>query len=418
MRYSKKLKILQLLVLWLLLLTLMPLSALASPDGAVLDPSEGQGPVAGGEEMVAKGKILEVLETTTEEVTNYVLVRERMLVEVVSGPLKGQKIETYNVNDSNMPYQIRVEKGDSVVLYLIVDAQGQVQEAYITERARDGLLLLMLLFFGGLMLLVGGLRGLRAMVALGITMYAILGILLPGILKGWSPMGLSILISLGIIVVSIPLISGLNRKALVAMAGTFSGVLAAGLLAWIAARLAGLTGLSMEEATMLSYIPQAVELDFRGLLFATNILGALGAVMDVAVSVSASLWELKHLNPSISGARLWRSGMNIGKDIIGTMANTLILAYTGGGLYLLLLLYAYEMPLFEIVNLDSMATEIVRALAGSMGLILTIPLTALLGAVFFSRGPGGAGDAEPDRQEPDTQEYAYEDEYEEGEGIF
>lgn len=339
-------------------------------------------------ETTAKGEVLEILEITEEAVNNYTMIRERMLVKVLSGPLKGETFVTENVQDPSMPYNIHVEEGHKVVLYMVLDADGELVEAYVTERARDTILLWTLLAFVGLLVLIGGVKGLRALLALGLTMLAILKILLPAILAGYSPILVSIAISIGVILVSIPLIAGWNQKAVSAIAGTFSGVLIAGALAYFVSKLAGLTGLSMEEATMLSYIPQQVEFNFVGLLFATNILGALGAVMDVAVSISSSIWELKQVNPQLGARELLVSGMNIGRDIIGTMANTLILAYSGGALYMLLLFMAYDMPFFEIINIDAMSTEVVRSLAGSIGLVLTIPITAAVAGVMFGAKAG------------------------------
>ena len=349
------------------------------------DVQQDMGLTEGLTEVVTKGRILRILDVTEEDLVNYTLIREEMAVEVISGPYKGERFITENVHDPTMPYRIDVGEGDAVVLFLLVDESGEIQEGYISERARDRSLVVLLVFFAGLMILVGGFKGFRALLALAITMGAIVWGLLPGILAGYSPVLLTIGIAVPVILVTIPLISGWNAKAVAAIAGTLGGVMAAGLLAWIVSVTAGLTGLSMEEASMLTYIPQAVDLDFRGLLFATNILGSLGAVMDVSVSVSSSMWEIKRHNPRIRPAKLVESGFNVGRDIIGTMANTLILAYTGSSLYLFLLFQAYEMSLFEIVNIDAMATEIVRALAGSIGLVLTIPITAMAAAYVFGR---------------------------------
>jgi len=336
-------------------------------------------------EMTAKGEILEILEVNEETINNYTMIQETMLVKILSGPLKNQTFVTMNVLDPMMPYNIVVDEGDQVVLYLMVDETDQLVEGYVTERARDNILMVLLVFFMGLLILIGGLKGIRALIALAITMFAIIKILLPAILKGYSPIWVSILIAIGVILLSIPLIAGWNKKAISAIVGTFSGVLIAALLAYVVSLMAGLTGLSMDEATMLSYIPQNIQFNFVGLLFATNILGALGAVMDVAVSISSSLWELKRVNPQMSAKDLVTSGMNIGRDIIGTMANTLILAYSGSSLYMLLLFMAYDMPLFEIINIDAMSTEIVRSLAGSIGLVMTIPITAVVAGFMFGR---------------------------------
>lgn len=373
---------LKMMVTLLLITLLMPMSATAEDEvyGEILTEE-----VPTYKETSVEGRVLEILDSTEENVNNYEMVRETLLIEILSGDLKGETFITDNVKDPSLPYNIEVEEGNKVVLYVVQDENNQLIEGYVTGRARDDVLFVLLLFFVGLLLLIGGLKGFRALLALALTMFAILKILLPAILKGYSPIIMSILIAIGVILVSIPLIAGWNKKALSATIGTFSGVLIAGILAYLVSAITGLTGLSMDEASMLSYIPQNIEFNFVGLLFATNILGALGAVMDVAVSISSSIWELKQVNPALKARELIHSGMNIGRDIIGTMANTLILAYSGSGLYMLLLFMAYDMPFFEIVNIDAMATEIVRSLAGSIGLVLTIPITAFMAGILFGK---------------------------------
>lgn len=135
---------------------------------------------------------------------------------------------------------------------------------------------------------------------------------------------------------------------------------------------------------MLMFIPQQTGFDFRGLLFAGIIIGALGAVMDVSMSISSAMDEIKQVSPGLPRRALIQSGMNVGSDLMGTMSNTLILAYTSGSLPMLLLFFAYDTPLIKIVNLEFIATEIVRALAGSLGLIMAIPITAVAGGYILT----------------------------------
>ena len=139
------------------------------------------------------------------------------------------------------------------------------------------------------------------------------------------------------------------------------------------------------EAMMLAYIPQEVNFDFRSLLFSGIILGSLGAVMDVGMSISSAIEEIYNANSNITRKDLFTSGMNVGKDIMGTMTNTLILAYTGSSIPILLLFMAYETSMIKILNLDIIATEVIRSLAGSIGLVLTIPLTAFIASVLIKK---------------------------------
>jgi uncharacterized membrane protein len=154
------------------------------------------------------------------------------------------------------------------------------------------------------------------------------------------------------------------------------------LFAVIAGKLAQLTGLGNEEAQMLAYIPQHSNINYQSLLFAGIAIGALGAVMDTALSISSAMSEIVLTNENISLKQLRKSGMNIGRDIIGSMSNTLILAYTSTNIPLILLLVLFNTQLKDVMNLDVIASEILRATAGSIGLILTIPLTVYIRVLF------------------------------------
>lgn len=159
-------------------------------------------------------------------------------------------------------------------------------------------------------------------------------------------------------------------------------------MAYITGSATQLTGFSDEEMQALLFIPQQISYDYRGILFSGMIIGALGAVMDVGMSIASAIEEIKLANPGLGTLALIRAGMNVGRDIMGTMANTLILAYTGGAIPLMLVFMAYQTPLIRIINLDLIATEVVRALTGSIGLIVAVPITSLAAGILFGKyGP-------------------------------
>lgn len=342
-----------------------------------------------GEEEVypesQRGKVLEIISEEDKEIDfsedqrmNFQLIR----VLITSGKHKGEEITVENIIDDRFAYNINVSEGDHVLLHLEQNAQGDIEQGYISEIARDRFLVYLSLIFVLLLILVGGMKGLKSIITLIITGIAVLKILLPLILAGYSPVLVSVLVSIGVIAITLIIIGGIKRKTLSAIIGTSSGVIVAGILTLIIGSMAKLTGLGTEEAQMLMFIPQGIDFDFRGILFSGIILGALGAVMDVSMSIASSMHEIHMLNPNISKKDLIKAGMNVGKDIMGTMSNTLILAYTGGSLQLMLLFLAYDIPLIEIINRDMIASEVVRALAGSIGLICTIPLTALVASTI------------------------------------
>lgn len=253
---------------------------------------------------------------------------------------------------------------------------------FITDRLLQDKVALMYLvaIFLGSLILIGGPKGLKTIFTLSITVLIILKVLLPLILAGYNPIVVAILICEVITVIALLCVSGFNQKALAAIIGTTGGLLIAGLLALVIGSMAHLNGLGNDEAIHL--ILYSRNLDFRGLLFAGIIIGAMGAVMDVGVSIASSIHEIKATNPDIETANLVAAGMNVGRDIMGTMSNTLILAYVGSSLNLMLLFSTYDMPLNEIIGRDNLAAEIVRALAGSVGLIATIPITAITAGIL------------------------------------
>jgi len=309
---------------------------------------------------------------------------QEVTLEITSGELKGEVFQVDNILMGNPVYDVEVEEGDRILVG-IEGSMDNVEGVHIKDYARDTYLYLIIGLFLVLLVIIGGIKGLKSVITIGLTLVLIVRVLIPGILQGYSPILLAVFISIVVTLVTIFIISGFNIKSFSAIIGILGGVFIAGIITlWIGSS-AQLTGFSSEEAMMLLYIPQDVEFNIRGLLFAGIIIGSLGAVMDVGMSIASSLQEVKNANPEIARRDLMRAGFNVGRDIMGTMANTLILAYTGSAIPLLILFTAYEPSITEIINLDVIATEIVRALAGSIGLIMTVPITVFTGTFLFER---------------------------------
>ncbi|MGO1470583.1 MAG: YibE/F family protein [Tissierella sp.] len=304
--------------------------------------------------------------------------------KVLSGKYKDELFEIQNDLSNNEVYDIVVEKGDKVVV-MIEEYEDNTAAAFISDYYRVNYTLYLAIIFAVLLLVIGRLKGLKAIISLALTMASILYILLPAILKGANPIPISIMISIGVTIITIFLIGGINKKSISTIIGTISGVVIAGLISYYIGTKIKLTGLHAEEAGMLMHIPQGISFSFKNLLFSGIILGALGAIMDVGMSVSSSIDEIHKANNNLSQKELFKSGMNVGKDIMGTMTNTLILAYAGSSIPVLLLFMAYETSITKILNLDIIATEIIRSLSGSIGLILTIPITALVASFLIKK---------------------------------
>ncbi len=334
--------------------------------------------------QVVRAKVLEVIDNPTlrEQYGHYVADVQTVVVQILEGDFKGEVLTLDHVLSGNMAYDFYLDPGDRVLLW-IETMDGELINAYVSEFLRDTYLFYLIGFFILALIVVGGLQGVKTAITLIITGIFIIFVMLPMILKGHSPIAVAVLVTSAIVAITLVIISGLNRKTLAAIIGTIGGVVVAGIIALLMSYLTKLTGLSNEEAQMLMFIPQGIQFDFRGLLFAGMIIGAMGAVLDVGISVASAMDEVKRANPNIATNKLVQSGLNVGKDIMGTMSNTLILAYTGASMPLLLVFMAYDTPLARIVNLDLMATEIVRALAGSIGLIFAIPITAIAAGILY-----------------------------------
>ena len=329
-----------------------------------------------------KAKVLNL--ENLRSVGDYSYDYQLVTVSIETGDYKGEVIEIENVLPENIAYRIVVEEGNKVII--AIEGVGEARQIYISDYSRNGATKILIAVFLLLLVIVGKKKGIKSVITISLTMFLIFKVLLPGILKGRDPLMLAIIIASLITVLTIIIVSGFTKKSYAAIMGTIIGVVIAAIIAMIVGNVITITGLMPDEAAMLTYIPQGISLNYNNLLFAGILLGALGAVMDVAMSIASSIQEIYLADKSQSRKKLFSSGMAIGHDIMGTMSNTLILAYTGSSIPLLLILMSYQTPLSEIANMDIIATEIVRSLAGSIGLIITIPVTAFLSVILLEIG--------------------------------
>jgi uncharacterized membrane protein len=310
--------------------------------------------------------------------------QQLVTVEIEEGPLKGLQAKVLNEITDNPAFNVEVTPGREVILS-VVGASGKTKpEVNIADYHRAPFLLWLLAVFLLAFVIFGGRTGLKSLVGLAVSVILIVLVLLPLSLQGIYPLATSAGICLLSALATILAVGGFSKKSAAALIGTVGGVIIAGVAAQLVIMAAPLTGLSSEEAQILRGSVLALKPNFySGLLAAGMLIGALGVIMDVGISIASSVQEIANANRKLSAHQLYTSGMNVGRDIMGTMTNTLVLAYTGGALPLLML--ASLMPLGKLINLDIFATEIVAALSGSLGLVCTIPLTALAAAVLMAR---------------------------------
>jgi len=253
----------------------------------------------------------------------------------------------------------------------------------IADYDRSDTLFILMFSFCALLLIIGGKKGFKSLISLLLTIGLIFFVVIPLSVRGFNPVITSTVTSGAIVLIVFRLVSGKTIKSVSAALGTIIGIVIAGIIAVLVGNIIKLSGLSTEESKMLFYSME-LPLDYKGLLFAGILIGALGAVMDVAMSIASSIYEIKNVHPELDFRSLFKSGINVGQDIMGTMSNTLILAYTGSSLPLLLLLSYGNMPFLKAMNLEIISEEILRAFAGSIGLILSIPATAFISALLLS----------------------------------
>lgn len=330
--------------------------------------------------------------------TGIVSRRQLVEIEIREGPLAGSTVVVPNEITDNPAYNVTVKPGDEVVLSVTTE-NGAKPEINIADHHRVPVLAYLLALFLACFLWFGGKQGAKSLIGLVLCALMICFVLLPLSMRGVNPLLTATFICLVAATASMLLVAGMSRKSWSAIVGTVGGVIVAGLAAQVVIGTAHLTGLSSEEAQILrgSVLVQPGHF-YSGLLAAGMLIGALGVIMDVAISIASTVWEVSCADRTLSASQLYRSGMNVGRDIMGTMTNTLVLAYAGGALPLLLL--ASQIPSSKLLNLDLLATEIAATLSGSLGLVLTIPLTALVASRWMSGRPAGT----PAQSPPDAEQ--------------
>ncbi len=307
-----------------------------------------------------------------EEGNDLVQAKQEVMLKLIGGENNNQKLILENVLTGNPHYDIKLKKGTKVLLHVEDTQNGKIFS--IADIERSGVLLILSLLFCGLLIYVGRKKGLYSLVSIVITCILIFNVLSPLILFGINPIIATIIICLLSTAVTMYLVGGFNKKSTSATLGCTLSIIFAGILSVITVKCASLSGFSNENSVFL-YAAHP-ELNFVSIAVSTMILATLGAVMDVAMSIASTINEIYTVDNTKTVKELFTCGMNVGRDIIGTMANTLILVYLGASLPLLLL--ASNIDFQKFINLNQVVTEISSALIGSCAIVICVPLTALV----------------------------------------
>jgi uncharacterized membrane protein len=301
---------------------------------------------------------------------------------VTKGETKGTLLSGIQNIDSMLNRNLsEVEPGDKVLLLYNEFYEKPLWE--FIEFIKIDKLYILGAFFALTLLVFGSIKGFNTMISLGFTCAGIFLVFIPSILSGKNIYISSIIICVFTTIMTFLIINGYNKKTLAASLGCIGGLFVAGSITLIMGKVLALTGYSSEESLYLTFLSPDRPLDLKAIIFAAILIGSMGAIMDVAMSISSSLQELKDQAGTSSPSDLFRSGMNIGRDIMGTMVNTLILAYIGSSLSVVLLMSAYSTSFNSLLNSEKIIVEILQALVGSFGVLFALPLTSIVCAVLY-----------------------------------
>ncbi len=305
-----------------------------------------------------------------------------LTVLITQGELKGTILEADNPLIGSLEVDEVYTRGDQTLLAAQAGSDG-IRYAKAISQYRHGWELVLFGAFVLLLLVYAGQVGFKALISFVASVVIIWKFLLPALLAGQNPLLLTIVTLLLLTLLIIFLVGGFTRKALAATLGTLAGLAATLLLTVLFGELLKLNGMTAPFAPTL-LLSGHYNLNMRDIFYAAVVIGASGAAMDIAMDVAASMAEVKQAKPEIAAKDLLKSGLNVGRAVTGTMTTTLLLAYSGGYLTMLMLFVSKDTSLLRILNFKMVAAEIFRTLVGSIGLVMVAPLTALIAAWLLS----------------------------------
>lgn len=313
--------------------------------------------------------------------------KQIVTVKVTTGKFKGKEKTTVNMLTGNPAYEVFLKEGDKVLLVLEAKVDDPENfddvDIFISDAFRLNAVFLYCFIFIMLVLFVGRKKGALSLLSILITVVLVFLIFVPLVLHNISPIFAALMISVISTLVTMYLVAGINSKSNAAILGTVASLVFASCLAFLSIKIGNLSGFTGEESIFL--YTQRPDLSFTGIFASAMIIAALGALMDVAISISSTINEIHLTNPKLGVKELFKSGMNVGRDIIGTMANTLILVYLGNSMPLVLL--SSNIDAEKFFNLNTVAGEIISALVGSIALLACVPLTAIVSSYLVLKTP-------------------------------
>jgi uncharacterized membrane protein len=306
----------------------------------------------------------------------------RVAFELLEGPHPGRTVAQELVVTATTP---DLETGDRVMLAYDATAAPEFQYRFV-DKDRSWILVILAVVFAAAVVALGRLRGVAALAGLAVSLLVLLQFILPSILEGRDPLAVSIVGSAAIAFLALYMAHGFTTMTTVALLGTLASLALTAVLASVFVGLAELSGFASEEAIVVQI--GAARVDLAGIILGGVVIGALGAIDDMTVTQASAVWELRTTNPGMPRRPLARSGLRIGRDHVASTVNTLALAYAGASMPVLLLLILSQQPLATVISGEVIATEVLRTLVGSIGLVAAVPLTTWLAAAAVSPADG------------------------------
>lgn len=324
----------------------------------------------------------EVQEIISKSKSDYGEINVHFKALIIDGEEKGETVEALQMLDQTSSINSPDLKiGDKIYLYKHESEEGLIWYADQYDRAHG--LIILAIAFVGFVIIFGRKKGVNTIIALVFTCLSVFNVYVPAILKGYNIYLWSIITCLYIGVSTLLIVQGTTKKSFASMIGCLSGTAVAGVLTYIMSKVLTLTGVLNEESLYLYYMDGNNPIDLRAIIFGSIIVGAIGAIMDVSIDISSSLNEVVNASEKPDFKSVVKAGFEIGRDIIGTMANTLVLAYIGSSLSCTLLIASYSGSITYLLNREAIIVEILQALAGSIGIFFTIPLTTYICAFLY-----------------------------------
>ena len=329
-----------------------------------------------------KGEVVEVTSSSIEydEELKINLGKQVVKVEILAGKNKGKTVTMDNYLTA--AHNIEVKVGTKVIISADEpDGIDAYYTVYNFDRSLGMIIFTLILFMA--VITIGKGKGVKSVIGLAYTLYLVIFFLLPTVFSGYPPVFMSVICVILSTIVTLMLLNGRSKKTYGAIISTILGVVLSAGCFYLMSLILSINGFSSDEAESLVLITRATNLQIKEILFAGILISSLGAIMDVGMSIVSSLYEVYHHQPNLTRKELFNSGIEIGKDMIGTMTNTLILAFTGSAFISLLVLFSYNVDTLQLLNSNYIAIEFAQGIAGTLGIVLTVPIASFIATMIL-----------------------------------